>query len=144
MRVIVNKGREMGEMGRKKGAISAALKLSRARKAKAYPENTLQQRTTSNTTLQVLHLRSRLIDIETPNNNKLGCGRKVTDGDRDLGDNVLDEGVNVVPQLGRDGDDGSGVGNGSLDEVEDRLLVLVGLLLADKIDLVLLRRGKGI
>lgn len=87
-----------------------------------------------------MHLGSRLVDIERPNDDELGARLEVTNRNRDLGDDVLDERVDVVPQLSRDGDDGRRVGHGALDKGEDRLVVLVRLLLADEVDLVL--RGR--
>ena len=107
------------------------------RRTVTHPEDSLQQRSTSNTTLQILHLSSGLVDIERTNNDELRGSGKVANGNGDLGDDVLDESVDVVPQLSRNGDDGCRVGHGALDEIEDRLLVLVGLLFADQIDLVL-------
>ena len=100
-------------------------------------ENAVEERTTGDTTLEFVHLGSGLVDVKGPNHNQLGCGRKVPHGDRDLGHDVFDEGVNVVPQLGRDRNDRSPIGHRSLDELEDLLVVFVGLLFADQIDLVL-------
>lgn len=103
----------------------------------AHLENTLEERTTGDTALEFVHLGTGLVDIERPNHNQLGRGGKVAHGDRDLGHDVLDEGINVVPQLGRNRNDRSPVRDGSLDELEDLLVVFVGLLFADQVDLVL-------
>lgn len=105
--------------------------------ARTHLENTLEERTTGDTTLEFVHLGTGLVDVKGPNHNQLGRGRKVAHGDRDLGHDVLDEGINIVPQLGRDRNDRSPIRHGSLDELEDLLVVFVGLLFADQVDLVL-------
>lgn len=104
---------------------------------KTHLEDTLEERTTGDTALELVHLGTGLVDVKRANDDELGRRRKVAHGDRDLVDDELDERVNVVPQLGRDGDDGRPVGDGALDKLEDLLVVLVGLLLADEVDLVL-------
>jgi len=98
---------------------------------------TSQDTATSNTTLQVLNLSTRLVDIEGSDNNHVRSGGEVSWGDRDLGDEVLVDGVNVELQLGTDGDDGAAVGDGTTDELENRLVMLTSGLLTHKIDLVL-------
>lgn len=100
-------------------------------------EDTLQERATGDTALELVHLGTRLVDVERADDDEFRRRRKVAHGDRDLVDDELDEGVDVVPQLGRDGHDGRAVGDGALDKLEDLLVVLVGLLLADEVDLVL-------
>ena len=42
--------------------------------------------------------------------------RNVPDGDGDALAHVFDQGLNVVAELGRDGDDGGALGNRSADE----------------------------
>lgn len=98
---------------------------------------TSQDTATSNTTLQVLNLSTRLVDIERSDNNHVGSSREVSWGNGDLGDEVLVDGVNVELQLGTDGDDGAAVGNSTTDELQDGLVMLTSGLLAHKIDLVL-------
>lgn len=64
------------------------------------------------------------------------CG-EVSNGNGDLGDEVLVDGVNVELELGGDGDDGRAVGDGSTDELEDRLVVSSSAVFPHQIDLVL-------
>jgi hypothetical protein len=98
---------------------------------------TSQDTATSNSTLQVLDLGTRLVDIERSDNNHVRSGGEVSWGNGDLGDEVLVDGVNVELQLGTDGDDGAAVGNGTTDELQDRLVMLARGLLTHQIDLVL-------
>jgi hypothetical protein len=98
---------------------------------------TVQDTATSNSTLQVLNLGTRLVDIERSDNNHVRSGGEVSWGNRNLGDEVLVDGVNVELQLGTNGDDRAAVGNGTTDELEDRLVMLASGLLTHKIDLVL-------
>jgi hypothetical protein len=98
---------------------------------------TVQDTTTSNSTLQVLNLGTRLVDIKRSDNNHVRSGGEVSWGNGDLGDEVLVDGVNVELQLGTDGNDRAAVGDGTTDELEDRLVMLTSGLLTHKIDLVL-------
>jgi len=98
---------------------------------------TVQDTATSNSTLQILNLGTRLVDIERSDNDHVRSGGEVSWGNGDLGDEVLVDGVNVELQLGTDGDDRATVGNGTTDELEDRLVMLASGLLTHKIDLVL-------
>jgi hypothetical protein len=98
---------------------------------------TVQDTATSNSTLQVLNLGTRLVDIERSDNNHVRSGGEVSWGNRDLGDEVLVDGVNVELQLGTDGNDRATVGNGTTDKLEDGLVMLTSGLLTHQIDLVL-------
>jgi hypothetical protein len=98
---------------------------------------TSQDTATSNSTLQVLNLGTRLVDIERSDNNHVRSGGEVSWGNGDLGDEVLVDGVNVELQLGTDGDDRAAVGNSTTNELQDRLVMLASSFLAHQIDLVL-------
>ena len=98
---------------------------------------TSQDTATSNTTLQVLNLSTRLVDIEGSDNNHVRSGGEVSWGNGDLGDKVLVDGVNVELQLGTDRDDRAAVGDGTPNELQDGLVVLASGLFTHKIDLVL-------
>ena len=54
----------------------------------------------------------------------MGRGCKVADRDGDLVDKGLADGIDVELELGRNGDGWRSIGNGSPDELEDRLVVL--------------------
>jgi hypothetical protein len=126
-----------GKRGEGRKRESVELDKGRKESHETHLENTLQQRTTSNTTLQLLHLRSRLVNVERTDNNQLRGRREIANRDRNLVNDVLDERVNVVPQLRRDGNDRSAVGYGALDELGDLLVVFVGLVLTNEVDFVL-------
>ena len=108
-----------------------------------HPQDTLQQTATGDSTLEVLHLRSGLVDVERANDDQFRARLEVADGDGDLVDDVLDEGVDVVPQLGRDRDDRRRVGDSALDKGEDRLVVLVRGCFPDQVHLVLQGKDAG-
>jgi hypothetical protein len=67
----------------------------------------------------------------------VGLGGEVSYGDGDLGDELLADGVDVELQLSRDGNDGRAVGDGSANELEDRLVVRRGAVFPHQVDLVL-------
>lgn len=100
-------------------------------------QHTSQDTATSDTTLQVFDLGTRLVDIERSDNDHVRGGGEISWGNGDLGDKVLVDGVNVELQLGTDRDDGAAVGDGTADELQDGLVVLAGGLLAHQVDLVL-------
>lgn len=78
---------------------------------RTHAQNTVQNRPTRNSTLELLNLATRLVDVKRPNDNHPRRTRKVSDGDGDLGAEVLGDGVDVVLELGRDGDDRSLLGD---------------------------------
>ncbi len=86
---------------------------------------------------QVLDLGAGFVDVEGADDDHVRGGAEVADGDGDLGDEVLVDGVDVVFQLGGDGDDGGAVGDGAADEFQDRLVVLLGAFFAHQVDFVL-------
>jgi hypothetical protein len=67
----------------------------------------------------------------------VGLGGEVAYGDGDLADELLADGVDVELQLSRDGNDGRAVGDGSANELEDRLVVRRGAVFPHQVDLVL-------
>ena len=99
-------------------------------------EDTLENRTTSDTTLQVLDLSTWLVDIERSNDNHPWVGGEVVVWWGDVAER-FNNGVDVESELSRDGDDGRESGSGSLDKLLDALAVLHGLALPDQIHLVL-------
>lgn len=100
-------------------------------------QHTSQDTATGDTTLELLNLSTGLVDVEGTDDNHVRLRRKVTDGDGDLGDQVLVDGVDVELQLGGDGDDGRAVSNCAADEFEDRLVVRRSTVFPHQIDLVL-------
>ena len=100
-------------------------------------EDTLEQTATSNAATEVLHLSARLVDIEGSNHDQLGLRLEVAHRSRNLGGDVLDQRVDVVAQLSRDGDDRGAASDGAVDEAKDGLMVLLCDLFADQVDLVL-------
>jgi hypothetical protein len=76
-------------------------------------QNTLEDGTTSDTSLELVNLGSGLVDIEGTDDDEAGVGGEVAHGDRDVFDDVFIDGVDVVLQLGRDGDDGGVFGDGT-------------------------------
>jgi len=125
-------------------------------------EDTAENRATSNATLEDVDFGAGLVDVKRTDNNETGrcfyfifisskfffllkkriealpsLGLEVTDWDGDSLDNVLADGVDIVAELGRDGDDGGAVGDSALDKVENLLVLLLGSGLLDQINLVL-------
>lgn len=78
---------------------------------RTHAQNTVQNRPTRNSTLELLNLATRLVNVKRPNDNHPRRTRKVSDGDGDLGAEVLGDGVDVVLELSRDGDDRSLLGD---------------------------------
>ncbi|OSS54826.1 hypothetical protein B5807_01369 [Epicoccum nigrum] len=100
-------------------------------------QHTSQDGTTSNTALQLVNLGTGLVDVEGSDDDHVGLCGEVADGDGDLGDELLADGVDVELELGGDGDDGRAVGDGSADELEDGLVVGGGAVFPHQVDLVL-------
>ena len=100
-------------------------------------QDTSKDRTTSNTTLELLDLGTGLVDIERTDDNHVRVVLEVAHGNGNLGDERLVDGIDVELELGGDGDDGRVVGDGAADELLDRVVVCRGGLLAHKVDLVL-------
>lgn len=69
-------------------------------------QDTSKDRTTSNTTLELLDLGTGLVDIERTDNNHVRVVLEVAHGHGDLGDKGLVDGVDVELELGRDRNDG--------------------------------------
>lgn len=106
-------------------------------KKRTYAQDSAENGTSGNTSSQAVDLSTGLVDIEGTNDNEAGVRGEVTDGDRNALDNVFVDGVDVVLELSRDGDNGGRVGNGSLDELQDALVMFLCGRLLDQIDLVL-------
>lgn len=88
-------------------------------------DDTVENTATSDTTLQVVDLGTRLVDVERSNDNHVRVHGEVSGGNRDGVDNGLVDGVDVELELSRNGDDRRLAGNRSSDELEDRLVVLL-------------------
>lgn len=99
--------------------------------------NTSQDRSTGNTTLKLVNLGTGLVDIEGTNDHHVGGGLEVTGRDGDGVDEGLVDSVDVVLQLGGDGNNRRAIGDGTTDELENRLVVLKGVVFTHKIDLIL-------
>jgi hypothetical protein len=101
-------------------------------------KNTLQDSATCDTTLEVLSVRTRVVDIEGTNNNHLGRRDEVTHGEWNSAD-VVDDEVDVVATLSRDRKDGRTVSNGTLNELLDILVLLDArvLIFDDNVNLIL-------
>lgn len=76
-------------------------------------EDTGQDGSTGDASLELVDLCSRLVDVEGSDDDQTRCGCEISDGDGDVLDDVLCHCVDVVPQLGRDGDDRCAVGDGA-------------------------------
>lgn len=100
-------------------------------------QNTSQDTATSNTALEFFNLSTRLVDVERSNDNHVRSGSKVSRWDRDFGDKIFVDGVNVELQLCTDRDDGAAICDSAADEAKDRFVVLRCCFLAHEIDLVL-------
>jgi hypothetical protein len=77
-----------------------------------YPQNTGENTATGDATFKVLHLRARLIDIKRTDHDEFGVRSEVSNGDGDLCHDVLVDSVNVVFELGGNGDNRCRVGDG--------------------------------
>ena len=74
-------------------------------------QDTLEDRASRDTTLELVNLGTGLVDIEGADNDEAGFRGEVTDGDGHVFHNILIDGVNVVLELGRDGDNRRVFGN---------------------------------
>jgi hypothetical protein len=86
------------------------------REERAHPQHTVQDRTSSDTTLEVVDLGSGLVDVERPNDDHPRRRGEVSRRDRDLGADVLVDGVDVVLELSGDRDDGGPLGDSGCKE----------------------------
>lgn len=100
-------------------------------------QHTGQDGATGDTALELVNLGTGLVDVEGADDDHVGLCGEVADGDGDLGDELLADGVDVELELGGDGDDGRAVGDGAADELEDGVVVGGGAVLAHEVDLVL-------
>lgn len=100
-------------------------------------QDTGQDGATSNTALELVDLGAGLVDVEGSDDDHVGLCGEVADGDGDLGDELLADGVDVELELGGDGDDGRAVGDGAADELEDGVVVGGGAVFPHQVDLVL-------
>lgn len=100
-------------------------------------EQTVKNGTTSNTTLKLLNLGTGLVDVERPNDDHVGVHGEISRRDGDGIDDSVVDGVDVELELGRNGDNRRLASDCASDELENRLVVLLGSLFSHKIDLVL-------
>lgn len=63
-------------------------------------QDTLKDGATGHTTLEVVHLAARLVDVKRANDDKARGREEVALGNRDLGADVLVDDFDVVAQLG--------------------------------------------
>jgi hypothetical protein len=69
-------------------------------------EHSAQDTSSCYTSLQLVHGRTGLVDVERSNHDQPRVGLEIVLGNGNLGADVFVNGVDVVFQLGRDGDDG--------------------------------------
>lgn len=82
----------------------------------AHLEDTRENRSTGDTALQLVNFGTWLVDVEGSDDDESRGRREVSDRNGDVLDNVLCHRVDVVPQLGRDGDDRRVAGDGTCEE----------------------------
>ena len=82
-------------------------------------ENAGQDGAAGDATFEVLDLGAGFVDVEGADDDHMWSSLEVADGDGDFGDEGFVDGVDVVFQLGGDGDDGAAVGDGAFDELLD-------------------------
>lgn len=100
-------------------------------------QHTVENTATGDTTLKLVNLGTRLVDVKRSNDNHVRIQREVSWGNGDGIDNGIEDGINVELELSRDGNDGRLASYGTPDELEDRLVVLLSSLLPHEINLVL-------
>lgn len=87
-------------------------------------EHTLHDGATSDTPLEVIDLRTRLVHVKGTDDNELRRGQEVTGRDGDLLDKELEQNLDIETKLGRDGDDWGTLSDGATKESHDLLVVL--------------------
>lgn len=102
--------------------------------------NTGKDRTTGNTTLELIDLGTGLVDIEGTNDHHVRCSLEVADRDRDRLDKCLVDSIDVVLQLSGNGDNGRAISNGTTDELENGLVMLEGIIASHEIDCFIFKR----
>mmetsp|Transcript_11967 Transcript_11967/g.26986 ORF Transcript_11967/g.26986 Transcript_11967/m.26986 type:complete len:692 (+) Transcript_11967:117-2192(+) len=100
-------------------------------------QNTLEDGSSGDTTLEVAHVLSGTVDVEGPDDDQLRNGGKITDREGDFAYDVLANDVDVVLENRRDGNDGSRIGNGPGNKLANLLLLGQRRIGLDEIDLVL-------
>lgn len=71
----------------------------------SYLEHSLKHTAANHATLELINAGSWFVDVETSNDDHFGSSSEVPLGDGDLADGLADS-IDVVPLLGRNGDDG--------------------------------------
>ena len=84
--------------------------------ASTLEKDTTKNGATSNTSLEFVHFCTGLVDVEGTDDDEAGVGGEVTDGNRDVFDDVFVDCVDVVLELGGNGDDGGVLSHGSYRE----------------------------
>ena len=104
----------------------------------AHLEHALQNCATSDTANNLLRISSRPVVVEGPNDDHLWRRNEVPHRYGNAAQ-IIDDDVDVVASLGRDGDDGRAVSHRSLDELLDVVLLLDAqvLVLDNDVNLVL-------
>mmetsp|Transcript_22709 Transcript_22709/g.45907 ORF Transcript_22709/g.45907 Transcript_22709/m.45907 type:complete len:498 (+) Transcript_22709:283-1776(+) len=100
-------------------------------------EHTAQDRASRHAPAQVHHLLAGLVDVEGADDDHARVRGEVAHRHRDHLCHVLGDDVDVVAELGGDGDDGGLLGDSALDERFDGLVLLQRRLLLHQVDLVL-------
>ena len=102
-----------------------------------YQEDTAQNTASGDAALEIVDLAAGLVDVERADDDELGLAGEVAHRNGHLLDQVLAYGLDVVLELGRDGYDGRLFGHRALHKLDYLLVLLLGLLLLDQVDLVL-------
>lgn len=100
-------------------------------------QDTSEDGATGDTTLELVNLGTRLVDVEGTDDNEVWVILEVAHRDRDLRNKHLVDSVDVELKLGGDRDDGGVVGDRAADELLYRLVVRGCGLFSHQVDLVL-------
>jgi len=100
-------------------------------------QDTSQDTATSNTSLQLLNLSTWLVDIERTNDDHVWSGSEVARRYWDFRDKVLVNRIDVELELCRDRNDRATIRDSSLDELQNRIVMLRSCFLSHQVDLVL-------
>lgn len=100
-------------------------------------EDTVQNGTAGNATLELVNLGTRLVDVERSDDDHVGVEGEVADGNGNGVDDGREGGVDVELELGGNGDYRGFASDGSSDELKNGLVMLLGSFRPHQVDLVL-------
>lgn len=90
-------------------------------------ENSPENRTSGHSSSQLLHLTTRLVHVEAPDNDEPRLAGKISNGYRDILGDVFTHHLDVVLELGGDGDDGCSLSYSTFDKLQDLIMLLQSL-----------------